>query len=420
MESIREENKNKIKKTIICFFAGMLILTFLSNTINNISLPKVTVKKLTSGTLTRHISGTGNIEARKSTKVYQEEGRVVNSVLVSLGQKVHRGQKLMTFKDDDIKLQLQQENVKLKQCSLQVEKNKTQLNFSLKDLKRKLADAEEKMKVSQRDLENIKELYGKGYETKDNYLKTEASYNEAKRDADEAEDNINKAIESGNEDIKGAVYDMETEIIAIQKLKDSLMKSVLYASADGVVKELNYQEGDSVVSGKAAVLIADEHGGYQFRMGVSAEDAKYVNKGDSIDINLEAFDGYEIRGVVDSIQNKTDGSDGKDVIARVSEKKISGDERGEGYIDKELGSYPLIISSSAVNSDSSGSFVWVLEEDTGALGNHYKVRRYPVKIGTKDADNTAVLGGITDEDTVITGVEDDKVLTDGCSVSLSE
>ncbi|HEY8420912.1 MAG TPA: hypothetical protein VIL05_04120, partial [Thermoclostridium sp.] len=63
-----EENMNlpkqkRIRKTIIAFFLFMLIMTFLSKTLHNLSLPRVDAVKPAAGYLLREVKGEGVIEA---------------------------------------------------------------------------------------------------------------------------------------------------------------------------------------------------------------------------------------------------------------------------------------------------------------------------------------------------------------------
>ncbi len=83
--------KEIIKTIAIVFLAVMLVLTFFSNTIMNMSLPQVSVQCAESGEVNEQIRGSGNISAGKSYSVKSDETRVVSAVHVKVGDTVNKG-----------------------------------------------------------------------------------------------------------------------------------------------------------------------------------------------------------------------------------------------------------------------------------------------------------------------------------------
>lgn len=58
------------KWALIVFFAVMALLTFFSGTIRNLTLPQITTKPVTSGTITPVVSGAGMTEAGDQAEVF--------------------------------------------------------------------------------------------------------------------------------------------------------------------------------------------------------------------------------------------------------------------------------------------------------------------------------------------------------------
>ena len=83
-----------VKNAIIIFLVIMLLLTFFSNTIMNWSLPEVSAQYVGSGTLSEQIRGTATVEAAESYNVIIDEERTIQSIKVSAGDKVEKGQVL--------------------------------------------------------------------------------------------------------------------------------------------------------------------------------------------------------------------------------------------------------------------------------------------------------------------------------------
>ena len=92
-EKTEKEPRRKreiIKTILILFLAGLLILTFFSNTIMNKSLAEITTEKVSSGKLTQRVRGSGMIESNRSYEVAVDGERIVDTVLIKEGQEVEK------------------------------------------------------------------------------------------------------------------------------------------------------------------------------------------------------------------------------------------------------------------------------------------------------------------------------------------
>jgi len=90
-----------VKNAAIIFLAVMLVLTFFSNTILNLSLPEVAAQHAASGTITAQIRGMGTVEANDSFEVILTQTRTVSEVNVRLGAEVEAGDLLFTLADTE-------------------------------------------------------------------------------------------------------------------------------------------------------------------------------------------------------------------------------------------------------------------------------------------------------------------------------
>ena len=83
------------KWALIVFFVIIGLLTFFSGTIRNWTLPQVTTKPVTSGTITPVVSGAGMTEARAATELPAERKGAILERLVEPGDKVQAGDVLL-------------------------------------------------------------------------------------------------------------------------------------------------------------------------------------------------------------------------------------------------------------------------------------------------------------------------------------
>jgi multidrug efflux pump subunit AcrA (membrane-fusion protein) len=89
--------RGEIRKLIVLFFAVLLVLTFFSKTIANLTLPVVRVETPTSGSLIKEITGKGLVAARQAVGLYSRERRRVVELHVTVGASVRAGQILVVL-----------------------------------------------------------------------------------------------------------------------------------------------------------------------------------------------------------------------------------------------------------------------------------------------------------------------------------
>ena len=85
---------------------------------------------------------------------------------------------------------------------------------------------------------------------------------------------------------------------------------------------------------------------------------------------------------------------------------VSGDVTAGAELTISVGqksaNYDYIIPSSAIRSDSNGSFVLRVESKSSPLGNRYFAKRVNVEVIASDDNNSAVTGSLNYGDYVIT------------------
>lgn len=102
VKEIKDDKNNSnrkreiIKTVLIIFLAGLLVLTFFSNTIMNRSLAEISTERATSGKLTERLRGSGLVESNQSYGVTVEGNKVVDTVKVKTGKEVEKGDVLFT------------------------------------------------------------------------------------------------------------------------------------------------------------------------------------------------------------------------------------------------------------------------------------------------------------------------------------
>ena len=104
----------KVVKAMIAFVLILALLTFFSNTIMNLTIPKVMGAYASRGNLSYSNSARGTIEVENQTEVKGLEGRTVDQVMVTNYDQVEKGDVLLTLKslEDSEALESKRESLK--------------------------------------------------------------------------------------------------------------------------------------------------------------------------------------------------------------------------------------------------------------------------------------------------------------------
>lgn len=100
-------NRGWVKNAVIVFLVVMLLLTFFSNTIMNLSLPEVVTEQPRSGSIVNAIRGTANVETMGTYHVEVEHPRQILEVHVREGQEVSQGDPLFSLEEGENELSAQ-------------------------------------------------------------------------------------------------------------------------------------------------------------------------------------------------------------------------------------------------------------------------------------------------------------------------
>lgn len=379
MEVTTMEQSNSIRKRRLRLIGGLFIgilltFTLLGNTLLALTLPKVITAEASKGELSYTYKGNSVLKPVQEVDLISTAGWKVTKVYVHEGDKVKKGQTLITYDSTEAQQQIEDERAALK---------KLELSMSL--------------------LEN-------------DYI--EAAQNEDHT----ALLNAQTAIEVAKIDI-----DIQKEHIQTSQ-KKLLSNQELVAPFDGIIKDVKATEGQVGTTAGADIRIANNSKGFQFEMKMAATLASELTVGETMEVQLLGKKSRFIQGEISKIEDidadgshSEQGATGTDataarVIVTVQDKTATGGERLQVNIIKKGSGNTLLISNSAVHKDSTGTYVFTVDIRQGALGSAYYAVRRPITILNEDEFVSAVSEGLFDKEQVIT--ESSVPINDGERVRL--
>lgn len=232
----------------------------------------------------------------------------------------------------------------------------------------------------------------------------------------EQKKNDDKSIARENLDLQDQRKKIARQEELVASLQTDSVGREVTAKVSGVISVLNVTAGRDAAANETLAVIELVDRGYNVRINVTNEQAQKVRVGDSAEV-VNYYWGPEIKATLTSIVNDPQ-SQGKSKILVFN---ISGDvSTGQNLtlsIGQKSANYDSIIPTSAVRSDTNGSFVLVLTAKNTPLGNRYTATRVDVNVLAQD-DTQSAVSGLSYGDFVIT--TSSKPVDAGMQVNLVE
>ncbi|WP_301624032.1 efflux RND transporter periplasmic adaptor subunit [Paenibacillus apis] len=364
--------KKKVRWTAALFFGLLLIVTFFSNTIRQITLPKVKTDTASFQELTFTIEGEGTLLHRNVVPVYDPSGWNVKQIDVEVGDSVAKGQVLVKLDDSTARNTLLDEKSRLKQQQLRLEQMQENYKLTIQ------SGDEPTLRNARIDMENLK---------------------------------LDIEIQ-------------ERKIRTLQEKNDS--QATLVSPVEGVVTEVNATLGTASNPGQPAVQIADLSQGLMWELTVDAELASHLEIGEEVRLYVNGNTGQTVQATLDKIEDAgernaeaggtaaNDPVSGKKLTFIVTKSDLKGGERVGIQWEKKSGRAELTIPKDVVHTDNQGKYLYVVDEKKGPLGNQFTIQKRYVTLGKADATKQVVLNGLMGEERIV--AESSEPLNEGDQV----
>ena len=426
MEKTDIKKSRFAKDAAVVGLTALILLLLMSNLLMPHFLPEVEVDTVGSGTLTTAIRGTGEVMSAGSRKITSPAVRTVRTVEIQEGQQLKKGDLLFTFEhieDGEIEAEMEildQLFAEYNNYALQTPQL-TDYNGSLWDVEVHgivehvpITKLEYYMGVSEHQAQVIE------YVDKDEAAKYRENYNAYKQVYEHARKVIDgtrnfetfaiTAIDNTLEYTKTRIVEQQERI---KEMRGETGAGNLFVPCDCTVTRLSCKAGDTVEKNQELCVIETEKSGHTLSFTVAPELAGRLSVGDQASVG----NGYVDSGITAVLTGIKTADKGKELTFSVKGNVSSGDELTLS-IGKQSADFDLVIPDTAVHTDSSGSYVLVVESMRDRLGSQYAARRAQVEILASDDHACAVRGALNSGDWVV--INTDSPIADGDQVKLKQ
>ncbi len=195
---------------------------------------------------------------------------------------------------------------------------------------------------------------------------------------------------------------IEKKRAELQALQEEGMGQTIVAQTAGTVKSISVSAGATTTPDSVLVSIEVTDRGYSLSFPVSLEQSRRVRVGDAAEL-VDYWWGPEITATLSSIRpDPANPQQSRLLVFDITGEEVSVGTQLTLSIGQRNTNYDLVVPSSAIRSDTNGSFVLVVEAKPSPLGNRYIATRADVTVITSDDSNSAVSGSLSNSDFVIT------------------
>lgn len=349
---LHARRKRNIRIAASLFFGLMLLVTFFSNTYQQLTYPKVRTVTPVYQQLSYAIKGEGTLTPREIESVYDNSGWKVALIEVEVGDEVKKGQRLLTLDVTEARKSLLDEEARYKKMQLELEVLQTAYKVAGRD-----PSSEAKLLEARVGMENLK-------------------------------------------------LDMQIQERKLSGMREALSKQqFVVAPIDGIVTEVNADLGIPTAAGKPAVRIADQSQGLGWKLVVANERVRGLEVGTKVELYVNGNRQNLIRAIVAEIKDAeatANAEAGKQLSFQVTDTELKGGEAVGIHWERKFGQATMMVPKEVVRSDAQGHFVYIVEERKGPLGNQFTIRKRYVTLGEAEERNQAILGGLEGDVKIVT------------------
>ncbi len=424
MEKFAGKKISVLKDAAIVLLVALMLLIFMSDLLMSHYLPQVQVDTIGAGTLTASVRGTGTVTSESSAEITSPAARTVKTVEIKEGQQVKKGDLLFTFEhaqDGEIEAEMEvldrlfaEYNNYACQTPWLTDFTDTLWDVTVNGLTEKIpmSKLEYYMGVSEHQLSTAPYVDASEAATYSaNYSSVKETYDYAKNKIAETrlyETTMITAIKSTLESTAKRIAEQQK---IIKEMRGETGDGNIFAPYDCTVTHISCKAGDTVEKYQELCVVETEESDRAVSFVVDPELADRLTVGDTADTGA----GYMDTGVTATLKSIKTADNGKLLTFDIEGDIGSGNELTL-TLGKESTEFDLVAPITAIHTDSSGTYVLVVEAMSNRLGSQYSARRAEVEILASDDVSCAVTGNIYSGDWVV--INTDSPIADGDQVKI--
>jgi len=260
----------------------------------------------------------------------------------------------------------------------------------------------------------------------DNLLSAARRVEDAETSLASAERDLSRNTQQAEDSTAQNNASTTTLLLDIEEQKTVVDALNLIASNEGLIYSditgtISFSAEEGSVTGRDPLIsFMDGAKGYEARTQLSRTDAEKLSVGDECQVTTGGGSLYytpTVTGSISSISQPND-QDKVQVTILLPEADWSEGQRVEVQVVFDRSTYDMCIPLSALRSDNSGYYVFLIEQRSTVLGTENVVTRVPVTVTASDGEMASIRGPVSRSSQIVSG--SNKAISIGGRVRMAE
>lgn len=412
----------KFVKAMGTFLGIALFFTFFSKTIYNFNLPTVTVTAPASGKLVDILEKSAMITPSDSRNIYAKRNGKIKDVLVSAGQSVKKGQKLMILELDKELIEQSTLDVRLKEQDIELLTiNLNNIRTDIRKIESDLDSLEKGSYAGREDTGYELDIRNAEKTLEDKQVLFEVGA-VSRSEVDEAAGNLEVArlkykqyilaekektmelLKTKQENMNDLSFQIKKAQLELDTLKKKLAQAQngnITAESDGIIMNIKVEEGVLIVQNDILLQITALSDIWKAEFTIDKEKLDLFDAQSGVEVTIKSVPGI-LTGKITSITPDVseNGEESKvTIIIRNAKQDLAG-KSAVIKIKTERGPYPSVIPNYALRKDENGYYILVLQEENSVLGKNLIAHKVSIDLLDTDGFLSAIEGLILSEPVV--------------------
>jgi multidrug resistance efflux pump len=357
------------------------------------------------GNVSGFLQETGIIKAQVGAQISvgARATGTITMLKVKVGDKVKKGELVALIDDREILAQIQEAKVSLASINKEIEQENTLYPIKKDSLQKELDSNRSKLTFAKSKYEREKELFNRGFSTAEQLDSVKTDYDLALNAVKTSEIAINQLENEHRLTLDTLRLKKNQQEKYLTELNVRLTYTRIYSPIDGVVSQVNADEGETIVAGLQVANLITVFNPNMLEMWIYIDetDIGQVKLGDYVEYTVDTYGDKKFTGTLKKIYYEPVIKDnivyylGIVEIDRITAEQLRPEMTTHVKIKISDRKNVLTVKNGAIKFEAGEQVVYkVVDKKTN------KVERQLVQTGIKGDDRTEILSGLKENDVV--------------------
>jgi HlyD family secretion protein len=353
----------------------------------------VEVTDVQLGQIDNSLSVIGNVEASKEVSVHPKLSGKIESLYVSKGDVVEKGQKLVQLDQSDILNSVKQSLASLQSAQANVSQSKERQEMDITQAQQNVENAQRAYNDAKVNSDRMKTLYDEEAISMQQYEQAESSLKQAESSVKVAQENLTTAKSDVN--LKTLQASVNQAQVGLDVVRSQLADTLVEAPISGVIATLDPDEGE-YVSPQAALMTIIQTNPLLVKANITEEQLPLVQEGNTFTVLIQSI-GESVQGKVTFISPITE-QQSRSYPIEITVEEVP-DTMKPGMVakillsQKEVQEEQIVIPIKAVIPSEGKYYVFVVDGE--------RALKREVSIGKENSESVVITNGLSAGEQII-------------------